>query len=91
MTPPVLDDDLSFCPIAKPLEAKTFVGERAIEFLVRTTFLAFSLIDQFGVDVRLHEQFQYCLRYELRAIVRAQILRCAVLADRSRQYLDQPF
>ena len=88
MPAPDFDHDASLLATAEPFERQAFVTEFAVEALVVAVLPGFARIDQCGVYLRVAEPFEDRVADELRAVVRAEEPRRAVLGDQTREYLD---
>ena len=84
MPTPGFDHDPGFDTAAKPFDRKTFVAEPAVEAFIGPVLPRFAWIDQRGLDVFACKPLKNGVADELRAVVRAQIARGAVLGDVSQ-------
>jgi len=85
---PVLNDDLGFAAVAKPLDVETFIAKFAIERLIGAILPGLAGIDEGRIDAIVQQPFENGVAYELWAVVRPQDGGCAMHANQSCQYLD---
>jgi hypothetical protein len=82
------DDDASFRPSTKPLEAEAFIPELPVEALVRPILPGLPWCDVRGVDVGRSQPAMDSGREEFGPVVRTKVLRSSMMADETRQHID---
>lgn len=90
MPMPGLDDHLCCATTAKPLDREARVAEPSVEALVAAVLLGFAGADQGCFDTGSLHPLENRLADELGSVVRAQVSRCAALANQADKHLDHP-
>ena len=85
---PVVDYDLRFNTVFKPLHGQAFIPVLAVEAFRCAVLPWFAWADQCAFHALLRNPFQQRRTDELRAIVAAQVARCAAYVDQLGQDID---
>src|SRR4029077_15099779 len=90
VAPPSLDDHLRLGTRTKPFEVQALVAELAVEALRDAILPRLARLDQCRADALSDDPGQQRLGHGLRPVVTAHEARCARIAHRARQLIDDP-
>ena len=88
MSTPNLDEHPRLNAASEPFQAHAFVAKLVVEALVGCILPRLAWIDERRINAAGAQPLKDRPRDELRAVVRTQMARCAMSADKPRQHVD---